>query len=125
MGGNIKLLPILNRGSRSTAYDFNNLLSERKTVVLSPLKPLSRLRVALSGCVITISDDLKTGALRDLLSALVFLGGCMLRVALTLVLFLLPRFRGGVLALMVGFDVLLDIILQKQGNIKIAELAIL
>jgi len=49
----------------------------------------------------------------------------MLRVALTLVLFLLPRFRGGVLALMVGFDVLLDIILQKQGNIKIAELAIL
>lgn len=122
MGGNIKLLPILNRGSRSTAYDFNNLLSERKTVVLSPLKPLSRLRVALSGCVITISDDLKAGILRDLLTALVFFVGDVLRVARTLVLFLLLRFRG---VAMMGFDVLLGMILQKQGNIKIAEHAIL
>lgn len=122
MGGNIKLLPILNRGSRSTAYDFNNLLSERKTVVLSPLKPLSRLRVALSGCVITISDDLKAGILRDLLTALVFFVGDVLRVARTLVLFLLLRFRG---VAMIGFDGLLGMILQKQGNIKIAEHAIL
>ena len=111
MGGNIKLLPILNRGSRSTAYDFNNLLSERKTVVLSPLKPLSRLRVALSGCVITISEAPKTGTLRGLLTALVFFVGNVLRVARALVLFLLLRFRGGA---MIGFDGLLGIILQKQ-----------
>ncbi len=107
-GGNIRALLILNSGSSPAEYDLSNLLSERKTVLLSPLRPLSRLRVGLSGCVITMSDGPMLGAAgRDARRApdrvvLVFL----VRVVLVL------RLRGTVLVLLVllVFDVLVGMI---------------